>query len=195
MQKEQERVIWKEAKNRQSPKTYEFIERIYKKLLSRCPLFRELKQSNRIIQSNMKEFVAVDQSRDELGRALKLKSVKNFEENECAALNYEYVRQYILKALLISKLSLQEDKMSLHKELFKMFSFNRPFLQRIFTSDFLKKRNPGPIITGQKKSSMDSFDEYASSSNSESGFDQLSTSLTEIQSRRLSWDECIPKSN
>ena len=196
MQKELERVIniWKDQKYPHR-KTYEFIERIYKKMLSHCPLYEGLKNSNRIMASNVKEFAAVDQSRDESGRALKLKSFKNYEENECASLNYGYVRQYILKVFIISSLSSQEHKKKTYEEEYKLFSINKPFLRKVFTGQFLKKRNVAPIFTGIKKPSIDSFDEFALSSNSESGWEQLSTSMTEIQSRRLSWDECIPKSN
>lgn len=126
MQREQQSEInaWSCKKNKQYlHDLYLFVDSQYNKILNRCPLNKKLNTMNKCIENSSKEFVRLSKSRDELGRALTMKQMKNIEESNLLGCNFGYLKHFTLKKLLLFHILPDEEKNKLVKRGFFLRDF------------------------------------------------------------------------
>lgn len=94
---------------KENSKLYEAVEKYYKKLLARCPLYcAYTKKTSKFIHY----FVKLDLARDNLNRAMRLKVMKHPLNNPSLLRGISYVRHFFLKRILICSISREENKTS-----------------------------------------------------------------------------------
>ena len=100
--------------DRENEHLYEIVGKYYAKVLARCPLHQHLSQlyarSSASGEVAFKTFVKLDPARDNLGRAMRLKRLKNPLENPSVLRGVSYIRQFFLKRVLLCSLASESEE-------------------------------------------------------------------------------------
>ena len=106
---------------------YQYVNTRYTKLLKNCPLYEKLNKENRSLKNPFNEFVKLSKDRDQLGRLIFVKRYNKIEESFGIQHNYNYLRYFVLKKMLIRSIS--------HKVPFDKYygiDFNMKVIKKVF---------------------------------------------------------------
>ena len=126
--------VWRDDKEEKYyRRLYAYVSKMYDKLLNRCPLQRKLMGERKQSTKYFKRFMQLRKNRDRLGRVLKLKPIKNIEDNVSDIRNnFGYLAGYTLKKLLILKLANKKQKEDFIKERFMESNFKFKLQRMVF---------------------------------------------------------------
>ena len=132
--------VWrKKEREKKAKKLYRYIADKYSRLLNRDPLFNSLLLQNKQLENFEGNFIKLDDARDSLNRAIRMiPSREEIEKNPCSHLLYKYLRQFILKKLLLMNF-ITSNKNEKHKLLTHDF-MEFPLLFEVYKFQTLKFR-------------------------------------------------------
>jgi len=83
-------------------KIYKLVNKQYMRILSKCPLYKKQIKKKHYIQpkSCFKTFVTLSSAHDNLGRAIRLKPMKDYLKCESIVKGIRYMKRYFLKKIL-----------------------------------------------------------------------------------------------
>lgn len=192
--KEQENEVgawYDKSKRKYHEEAYLFTEKVYKKLLSRCPLYMSLQNSHKIIQNPFQEFITLDSSWDGLGRAMRLKNSLKLDDSSYLGINFPYLKDYIFKKFLILSL-IPHESADYSPRTFLYKDLDRQIIKKLFMLSLRK------ISAPSNKLSEDMGEIRLSSTKlpsiMESDLEQSFSSTPEVIQNQSQWGEYIPKS-
>jgi len=198
---------------KQNIQNFTYCDSKYQKLLTKCKLYKTLKEQNRVFNSNFGEFVKLRQSRDLLGRAQRLSRINFKPDNPKLCFNscFGYLRSFYLKKLMLSNISMKTGEL-IHRKYFS-YDFEIPIFKYVITNVIHNDEKPAgeimlfnPNKISEFKNDKSSYDHQSI----DSPISELSSNMTRANSAssyprtrsesilynppNVQFDECIPKS-
>eukprot|EP01022_Parablepharisma_sp_SALTPOND_P023426 TRINITY_DN494_c0_g1_i2.p1 TRINITY_DN494_c0_g1~~TRINITY_DN494_c0_g1_i2.p1 ORF type:complete len:1036 (-),score=90.99 TRINITY_DN494_c0_g1_i2:3717-6824(-) len=137
---------WNNKKRRKYEENlFKYVSHIYNdKVLKRCPLHQKLLEMGKIQRTTLKRFTGLMKSRDDLGRALKLKPLRDIEQDGLGAgHNFGYLVRFTLKKFLILRLANGTQRQGLISGGFMDPDFKFTLQRQLFTVPRITRKIPG----------------------------------------------------
>jgi len=128
---------------------YLLVSKYYAKLLKRCPRFLKMsdpKQESGIISQNRIGFTKLDKAKDNLGRMMRLKIIKNPFKKESLRFGLSFIKQFMLKRILIQNLCPILLKQKLIENNFVFVNENMIYLIKNILSNLRKNKRRITLI-------------------------------------------------
>ena len=127
---------WNKSNEKYNTELYDYVSRMYEKIMKRCPLYKQLYRTKRIEDPNFKQFMKINKKRDALGRNLKLKTIKNVEKSRLEIRNnFSYLSEFALKKILLLSIANKDQRMNLFHNNFMESNFKFKLQKLLYKSE------------------------------------------------------------